>query len=363
MEWRSGRKVLWIGLGLLLGTALGVGGYLTQAEGEDLTKDFIAMNMTNPNGTLATYLQEAESVIPELAAGREALSESLGFWMQAALASDDLAAFEQSYDILNRYFAADRKYIVWKLSPEGEADVSTNALGDDLRIIGALLEGSRKWEGNSEWRVTARNLTETLLNLSQKNGYLVDFYDFSRHEAPNTLSLAYVDLPALSGLLQEGLLDVETYRRYHTLLEEMPDDGVFYPKSFNVMTGEYMYDPTVNLIDQLLLAIHAGETERDQEPLHQFLKQEFERTGKIAGQYRRTARTAEVNYESSSVYGLAILFSLQRGDRSFAEELYERLQNFKGQDDRYPGGYVFEENTHVFDNLLPLLGEYALHKR
>lgn len=110
------------------------------------------MNMTNPNGTLATYLQEAQSVNPELAAGREALSESLGFWMQAALESRDLVAFEKSYDILARYFTVDGHYIVWKLNPEVGADVSTNALGDDLRIIGALLEGARIWEGHSEWK-------------------------------------------------------------------------------------------------------------------------------------------------------------------------------------------------------------------
>lgn len=362
LEWRSGRKVLWIGLSILLSAALGIGGCLIQAKGDISTKRFITMNMTNPNGTLATYLQEAPSIHPELAAGREALSESLGFWMQAALESRDLVAFEKSYDLLTRYFIADGHYIVWKLNPEGGADVSTNALGDDLRIIGALLEGARIWKGHSEWKTTARDLAETLLSRSQKNGYLVDFFDFSSQELPDTLSLAYVDLPALKGLLQEGLLDMETYNRYYALLQEMPDDGVFYPKSFNVVTGEYTYDANANLIDQLLVALHAGETERGQEPLLTFLKQEFKRTGKVAGQYRRADRTAVVNYESSSVYGLAIMYAIQRDDRPPAAKLYKRMQTLKGKDARYPGGYVFGKNTHIFDNLLPLLGEYAFDR-
>lgn len=363
MEWRYGRKVLWTGLGLLLGAVVGIGGFLTQAKGDNPTKRFITINMINANGTLATYLQKAESVNPDLAAGREALSESLGFWMQAAIESRDLAEFEKSYDLLTRYFIADRGYIVWKLSPEGEAKVSTNALGDDLRIIGALLEGSKVWKkGNPEWKQTARELTEALLNRSQNNGYLVDFYDFSRQEMPDTLSLAYVDLPALKGLQSEGILDQETYIRYHSLLRNMPDDGVFYPKSFHVVTREYIYEDKVNLIDQLLIAMYAGETGRDQAPLHQFLKEEFGQAGKLAGQYTRADRKAAVNYESPSVYGLAIKFALQMGDKALAEQLYERLQTFKGRDPQYPGGYVFGRNTHIFDNLLPLLGEYAIQR-
>ncbi|RRJ62773.1 glycosyl hydrolase [Paenibacillus oralis] len=360
LEWRSRRNVLWVAIVLLLGASLGIGGCRSHAEGKESTKRFIAMNLTNPNGTLATYLQEAEPVSPELAAGREALSESLGLWMQAALESHDLDAFEKSYETLTRHFTTDRNYIAWKLNPEGGTEVSTNALGDDLRIIGALLEGTRTWEGHPEWKATAKTLTETLLSRSQKNGFLVDFYDFSRQEAPDTLALAYVDLSVLKELVQEGMLDEETYGRYHALLQDMPDDGVFYPKSFNVVTGEYTYETTVNLIDQLLVAIHAGETERDQEPLLQFLKQKFKQTGKLSGQYVRAGRTAAVNYESPSVYGLAIKFAIDRGDKPFAKALYKHMLTLKGRDAKYPGGYVFAGNTHIFDNLLPLLGEYAL---
>ncbi len=364
MDWRSGRKWLWAGVGLLLSVTLTVGiGGCAHAEGKESTKSFIAKKMTNPNGTLATYLREAESANPELAAGREALSESLGFWMQAALAGNDRAAFEKGFETLNRYFTADRNYIAWKLSPEGNAEVGTNALGDDLRIIGALLEGAGKWKGHPEWKTKAKSLTETLLLHSQKNGYLVDFYDFSREEAPDTLALAYVDLSTLKRLVQEEVLHEETYRRYHTLLQEMPDDGVFYPKSYNVVTGEYTYDASVNLIDQLMAAIHAGKTNRDQRALHQFLKQKFKQTGKLFGQYRRAERTEAVKYESPSVYGLAIQFALQQGDRPFAEQLYKRMLTLRGRDARYPGGYVYEANTHIFDNLLPLLGEYALKKK
>ncbi|MGZ7445513.1 glycosyl hydrolase [Paenibacillus sp. TH7-28] len=363
LEWRSRRKVLWAVVALLLVASLGMGGCRSHADGEESTKRFIKKSLTNPNGTLATYLQAAEPVSPELAAGREALSESLGLWMQAALKSHDLTAFEKSYETLTRYFMTDRNYIAWKLTPEGGTEVSTNALGDDLRIIGALLEGARTWKGHPEWESTAKTLAETLLSRSQKNGLLTDFYDFSREEAPDTLSLAYVDLPALKKLVQAGMLDEATYGRYYDLLQDMPDDGIFYPKSVDVVTGEYTYETTVNLIDQLLVAIHAGETERNQKQLLLFLKQKFKQTGKLSGQYVRADRTAAVNYESPAVYGLAIRFVVKRGDRPFAKALYKHMLTLKGRDAKYPGGYVFAGNTHIFDNLLPLLGEYALENK
>lgn len=47
MEWRYGRKVLWTGLGLLLGAVVGIGGFFTQAKGDNPTKRFITINMIN----------------------------------------------------------------------------------------------------------------------------------------------------------------------------------------------------------------------------------------------------------------------------------------------------------------------------
>ncbi|WKL04358.1 hypothetical protein Q0F98_15345 [Paenibacillus amylolyticus] len=36
--------------------------------------------------------------------------------------------------------------------------------------------------------------------------------------------------------------------------------------------------------------------------------------------------------------------------------------SMRSLDASYPGGYVFSGNTHMFDNLFPLLGETELQK-
>ncbi|WP_145408993.1 glycosyl hydrolase family 8 [Paenibacillus xylanexedens] len=327
------------------------------------TVAFVQHHMTNPNGTLASYLQDATSEEPDIVAGREALSESLGLWMQYAIAKNDEALFKQNYDLLTTYYLMPQKYIAWKLDAEGESSVTTNALGDDLRIIGALLSAAELWEQDKASVLeTAAELTKTLNQSVQMEGYYVDFHDFSNGISSDTLSLAYVDLPALKAMEQHELLEPGTYEKYGDMLKSMPDDGVFYPKSFNVTSKTYIYDDKVNLIDQLIVANHLATTSHKPDKLISFLKKEFKTRKQLAGQYKRSDHTPVVAYESPSVYGLAILLAIKSGDPKWAKQLYNHMITFRSQDPNYPGGYVFNGNTHAFDNLFPLIAETELQK-
>ena len=73
-----------------------------------------------------------------------------------------------------------------------------------------------------------------------------------------------------------------------------------------------------------------------------------------------------MNYESPAAYGLTILYVLQTGDTKFAKELYDHMATFRNDNvfSRYYGGYVTGENknTHIFDNVLPLLAEIELER-
>ncbi|MCP1187357.1 glycosyl hydrolase family 8 [Paenibacillus sp. 1781tsa1] len=331
---------------------------------ESPTVSFIEINMTNPNGTLATYLQDSASEEADIVAGREALSESLGLWMQYAIASDNQALFEQSYEQLTTYFLTPPDpYIAWKLDAKGESHVTTNALGDDLRIIGALLQAADQWEQGREAKLTtAAAISRALTQSTRQKGYLVDFHDFAGGHSTNTLSLVYVDLPSLQAMEKHQMVEPGTYAKYEALLKKMPDDGVFYPKTFDAVRKEYTYDDTVNLIDQLIVANHLTVTDRKPDKLISFLKKEFNTRHQLPGQYKRKSRTPAVSYESSSVYGLAILLAVRSGDPKWAKQLYNHMITLRGQDSRYPGGYVFDGNTHLFDNLFPLLGEINLQK-
>ncbi|GIP28941.1 hypothetical protein J23TS9_40710 [Paenibacillus sp. J23TS9] len=343
--------------GLILMAAAGMWLYWKEGmpqESPAQTEAFIQKYMTNPNGTLATYLQEGSSTNPEIAAGRESLSESLGLWMQYAVLKKDKTLFRQNARVLEHYFLTPQHYLAWKLEPDGSSNIHTNALGDDLRVIGALLKAEQLW-GMSSDREKAGTLTGTLLSSALVNGYMTDFHDFDRGESAQELSLVYIDSDALQLMQKAQLIDHAFYSKHIQLLENMPDDGAFYPKSFNVHNGQYTYDDSVNLIDQFLVGIHAAEIGREPEPLISFLKKEWSRSHKLYGRYDRATRASSVEYESPSVYGLAVQLALEANDKVWAGELYKHMLSLRDGNTEYPGGYVFDGDTHIFDNLLPLL--------
>ncbi|PZD96331.1 glycosyl hydrolase [Paenibacillus sambharensis] len=340
---------------------LGLGAYLYSKEDQvSPTETFIRTSMSNANGTLATYLQEAESVHPDLAAGREALSESLGLWMLYAVREENRELFRSSHKMLTEIFMGPDPYIKWKLQPNGQALVTTNALGDDFRIIGALLQAYQLW-GTQDYLDTAGRIARHLMKEGQVNGYLTDFHDFKLGETSTTLSLVYVDTAALKAMLEQRLINQHEYDQYVSLLISMPSEGPFVPKSYDVITQAYSYDSSVNILDQLIIAIHADEAGREPLALMDFLRSEFQERSLFYGRYDAQSLEPDVSYESPSAYGLAVLLALQTGDREFAGKIWERLRGMRGLDERFEGGYVFDSNTHIFDNLFPLLAESELN--
>lgn len=332
---------------------------IDRKENPNVTATFMEEHMTNDNGTLATYLKPAPSEHPDIVAGREALSESLGLWMQYAILSDDRTRFDENVKLLTTYFLnpdSQERYIRWKLQPDGQSEVTTNALGDDLRILDALLKAYKLW-GEEEYLQLAQDIGETLKATSQTDGYFVDFHDFERNESAAVLSLVYVDIPALREMRDNGILIASDYERYRDLLLRMPSDGVFYPKTFHIASGHYEYDTSVNLIDQLIIGIHLAEMGHPPQELMLFLKEEFQQNQRLYGRYDRESREPGIDYESPAVYGLAIILALQANDLPWAGQLYDRMIHFRGQELAFPGGYVFDGNTHAFDNLFPLLAE------
>ncbi|ANF94876.1 hypothetical protein [Paenibacillus bovis] len=325
------------------------------------TAVFMQSYMTNSNGTVASYLKDKPSTDPNIVAGREALSESLGLSMQYALLSDDPKAMEQQVQLLQTYFLSPQHYIWWKLDASGHAQVNTNALGDDLRIVGALLDAYERWGQTSDLAI-AREITDTLWAQNQKQGYLVDYHDFVHDTSSDLLSLTYVDIHTFQRMKQYGLMTDEQYRRYGDLLQHMPNDGTFYPRTYDVNSKQYNYDDTINLIDQLILGIHLAEYGQSPDQLVAFMKKEFSQQHRLYGRYDRSTHQPAVDYEAPAVYGLAIQLALRMNDRDWAQQLYERMIQFRAADGPYQGGYVADGDTHAFDNLIALLAETQLQQ-
>lgn len=357
------KNTIFIFMILVLVLALVTFIYIRQNDRRELSSTiaFVEKYMTNPNGTLASYLQDFESDNPDVVAGHEALSESLGLWMQAAVLNKDKQRFDGSFKLLQELFISPQNYVYWKLQPDGKAEVNTSALGDDFRIIGALLDAYDLWQ-EKEVLDTARNLTETLRSSVTVEGYFVDYHDFKHETSADELSLAYMDTAALQAMQRHGLIDSDLLDKHTELQLNMPNDGTFFPKAFQVTSRTYRYDQEINLIDQLIVGIHLAELGESVEPLTTFLKQELTARDKLPGRYDRETREPSVNYESPAVYSLAILLAFEIKDRAWAEQLYPHMISMRDNDPRFEGGYVFDRNSHLFDNLVPLLAEIVYMK-
>lgn len=325
------------------------------------TESFIKKHMLNPNGTLATYLSETPAISPDLAYGREALSESLGLWLEYAVENKDKALFQQNYAILRQYFFAPEGFVYWKISPDGKSDVTTNALVDDLRLVDALLAAHQLW-GQEEWAQTAGAIGNAVSLYLVKSNTFVDFYDRKYNKSADVLTLSYLDPRPLKKLGQWKPAEQPLYDRAIGAIQAIPNDGTFFPKSYHLPTGQYAYDPVVNLIDQLLIALHRASQGIPSPELTAFLKNEFQIRGLIYGGYDRMSHEAPVKFESPSVYALAILYSLERNDTEWALALYKRMLQLQHRSGEYQGGYVSNNQTHIFDNVFPLLAEVRLYK-
>lgn len=324
------------------------------------TEQFIRVYLTNENGTLATYMQDVEAekkYNPDIVHGREALSESLGLWMEYAVAKQDRDLFVHSYRLLDTYFLQEEGLVYWKIGSKGEKVVDTNALIDDIRIISALYQANELWQ-EKEWEEAGSYIGRFLSTHQVKQGILVDFFDCQYRTTPAYITLSYIDPEPLGQMVSKKILHRNVYENMMEILADLPDDGVFFPGIYNPISKTYTYMEEINLLDQGFIALHREKIQIRAEALTSFMQGEFYRQGhRLFGRYDRKTREPIVTYESPALYGLLILLSIEQGEWKFASDVYDRMRLFRKEEGVYKGGYTDGEDTHIFDNLFPILGE------
>ncbi|KAA6447289.1 lipoprotein YdaJ [Bacillus swezeyi] len=288
------------------------------------------------------------------------LSESLGLWMEFLVGKKDSSHFQEQYQHLTKSFLMDNGLVTWKIE-NGQASAA-NALIDDLRIMLSLDQAADLW-GNRKYKKSVREIGAALKTHNMNNGIFTDFYDSSSQAASKDITLSYIMPDALSVLKKNGIIDEETEARNANILYTAPLKNGFLPKAYSTETKEYSYDNEVSLIDQLYAAWHLQPGDEKAAVLAGWIKQEFQANGKLYGRYWADTKKPAVQYESPSVYALAILFLMnQAEDKTVIKTLYEKMIDFEILDssETYYGGYMSGNDTHSFDNLLPLLAERKL---
>lgn len=325
---------------------------------------FIQTWMLNDNGTVATYIQDGDIEDSDEVKGRESLSETLGLWMDFAVEENNEELFQKGYEQLENYFLERNGFVNWKIQENGDRLETTNALVDDIRLVEVLYKGFEKWE-KPEYQKTARSIAAFTTSNNVNQNVLTDFYETNDEYASDVITLSYIDMQALTRMNEEELLEQQIYENMERILEEAPLRNGFFPKSYNVEEQEYEYDEIVNIVDQSLVALYRAQSGGQTTAFLEFIRKEMDDHGMVFGQYDIETKQENVDYESPAIYGILIMYCLAANEEELAVDIFERLkvhQNSRDSD-QYAGGYsVYDDDTHIFDNLLPLLAEQQLRK-
>ncbi|KFN01977.1 transcriptional regulator [Bacillus clarus] len=356
-------KRLYIWTGIIVLIALGGIVFLTAVQG-NRTEHFILRHMFNENETIATYRLSDQKAGTSEAKGREALSESAGLWLQYTLDKDDKPLFDEQMKVIQNYFVSKEHIVLWKISEKGEKQSATNALIDDLRIIEQLYRAYEMYK-EERYKHLADQLSDAVLHYNKKRKYYVDYYNADAGVQNKILTTSYINPHAFSYMKQYGKISEEQYKEVVQFLADYPRNGWAFPKEYKE-DGTFVYDKQINLIDQSYVAYHRSLGGLSSDAYFEFIKKKFHQDGKLYGRYDLGTGKNAVDYESPAAYGLTILYVLQTGDMKFAKELYDRMSEFRNDNvfSRFYGGYVAgkDDNTHIFDNVLPLLAETELEK-
>lgn len=330
----------------------------------EITEDFIYRWLQNENGMIATYIKNSSQEDEDLVQGREVLAETLGLLMDYALDNENQTLFNTLYKQLTDYFLEKEGFVNWKLKEDGTSDVSANALIDDIRILDALAMAAENWK-TDQYKKTALSISEYLNEKNVVNGIYTDFYDKEYGYASSEISLSYIDIQGMNTLVNQGLLDAEIVAETSQVLTKAPLDHGFYPVSYNVEEKEYIFSDNINLVDQAILAYHYAQVGNRSLEFLTFIKSEMDKRGLIHGMYDRKTKEPTVDYESPAIYGFLILYALEVDEHDLAQALYDRMKEFQVVDKKseYYGGYsITNGDTHIFDNLIPLLAEQEMKK-
>ncbi|RKD73621.1 hypothetical protein ATL39_1923 [Sinobaca qinghaiensis] len=326
---------------------------------------FIQTWMLNDNGTVATYIQDGDVEDSDEVKGRESLSETLGLWMDFALKENDEELFHKGFEQLQTYFLEEDGFVHWKIQENGNKMETTNALVDDIRLVEVLYKGFDRWD-KAEYQETAQRIASYTTEYNLNENVLTDFYETNDEYASDVITLSYIDMQALRRMRDERVLDQQIYDNMERILEEAPLRNGFFPKGYNVEETEYEYDESVNIVDQSLVALYRAQSGGQTSDFLAFIRKEMDDHGQVFGQYDIETKEENVEYESPAIYGLLVMYCLAEGEEELAMDIFDRLKVHQnsGNNDQYAGGYsVYDDDTHVFDNLLPLLAEQQLRQK
>lgn len=310
---------------------------------------FLQAKMQSSQG-LIYYLVE------ERAPASYSVLESIGQAMEYTALTGDRKMFEYYADIAERYFKDPSGYYYWKIDVATKQGEPASAFVDDLRLVKAYFIASERKLGNYDRQL--EKVAETIFKFDiDANGFPCEYYDGKAKQKAAVVPLFYLDVETLKKLSHIHNRWLAPYNHAKNILLHMPDNRYgFYPITFNIKTKQYVWGPSINMVENLYTALDAYAAGKDTRPLVSFLKKQVKK-GKIYNHYHLNGAAADQN-ESTAVYALAARFLALNSEHEAASWCYHRTLQFQIGDTRlFQGGFGESETglVYAFDQLEALL--------
>lgn len=351
--------VIWVGAHIWMSDTKQVSAVPLQLTGQESPLMlFVTKHMMSGEGGIFTNLRDDLPESEHQAANHQMLSESTGLMLLHAVQINNRNLFDNQLSFLQRRLLADKGYIRWRYSPRHDP-TAVNAAVDDLRIARALLEADREW-GIEKARRIAKGISKALLDGNVSKDYMFDYYDWKFKSRSDRVTMSYMDIHTMR-MLAAFDKKWETIRMNSlNLMKDSSLGNGLYRANWNPSTG-FSSTGKINMIDSLYTALYLAEEGEDVSATIQFLKQEWSRNkGKIPSVYAEDGSVQE-EFESPSVYALAVRLLQYKDEHELAEQLKHRMYAFAVQHPSSPnyGGFVEEKDNsaYSFDQLQVLLTE------
>jgi len=333
--------------------------FLTLMDGADehhikeplSTEAFVKNHLYDQQGFIKTDLKEQSNVY---------LSESIGLWMAYLVEKGDKQEFHKQTKVLLDHYMKDGHLIPWRIVDGQHAN--TNALIDDLRIVGALFKAAEKWE-MSQYKELAKKMSDDLATHNMDDQTFINHADIYTYFKGDFLTLSYLDPIAIKYMLDENIISEQQFHLNRDILVNAPlSKNGFFPLTYDPAERTYAFESEVNLIDQYYIGYYRVLWGGDVSSLVQFTKDSLDRfDGVLYGRFFESSKEPSVGYEGASVYALAILMCLEVEEFGLADRLFDQMKQLQisHPESEYDGGYMDLNSldTHAFDNLLPLIAE------
>lgn len=281
---------------------LGMGGSILLIKNHNETVPHsVETNYMDKDGRIHAYQNDESS---------DYLSESIGLYMTYLVSIDDDKKFAEQYTQLKSNFIVredDTHHIPWIIDKHS----TVNALIDDVRIINALQQASKKFD-KPVYESFATQLAETIAQTQITNDLYTDFYDWLYDKKATRITLSY--------LTEEFLSALPNTSTTKGILKDMPTNEVFFPEYYDLSKHQYIKQNEIHMIDQLLIAINLHSIGINSAKFDTWLVKTWN-DNHLLGRYDRKSLQPTVSYESLAVYSYLYYYFNLINERKIAKDV------------------------------------------